>query len=176
VKNKRSKLITAKPKKNPIKQLKLIAMVGVPGSGKSTWAKNYCKKHPSVIRVATDEIRSDIFGHQYHEPAEIFVWAVAESMGRLLLSNGHSILVDATNITKTLQLKWIRMASNHGAEVSFVIIDTPLKTCLVNNRKRPKNQQVPHMAIEAFYMEFEKSVPDLVQEFNATRIKYKEVE
>lgn len=36
---------------------KLILCRGIQGSGKTTWAKQYCKEHPNTIRVNRDDIR-----------------------------------------------------------------------------------------------------------------------
>jgi predicted kinase len=34
-----------------------ILMAGIPGSGKSTWARAYAKTHPNTVVVDTDETR-----------------------------------------------------------------------------------------------------------------------
>ena len=39
---------------------KLILCRGIQGSGKTTWAKQYCKEHPNSIRVNRDDIRAII--------------------------------------------------------------------------------------------------------------------
>ena len=36
---------------------KVILCRGIQGSGKTTWAKQYCKEHPNTIRVNRDDIR-----------------------------------------------------------------------------------------------------------------------
>ena len=36
---------------------KIILCRGIQGSGKTTWAKQYCKEHPNTIRVNRDDIR-----------------------------------------------------------------------------------------------------------------------
>jgi DNA transposition AAA+ family ATPase len=35
---------------------------GVPGSGKSTWAKEYANTHPNTLIVDTDEVRKSVTG------------------------------------------------------------------------------------------------------------------
>lgn len=37
---------------------KIILCRGIQGSGKTTWAKQYCKEHPNSIRVNRDDIRA----------------------------------------------------------------------------------------------------------------------
>jgi len=36
---------------------KLIATRGIPASGKTTWAREYCLKNPNTVRVNRDDIR-----------------------------------------------------------------------------------------------------------------------
>ena len=37
---------------------KIILCRGIQGSGKTTWAKNYCNEHPNSIRVNRDDLRA----------------------------------------------------------------------------------------------------------------------
>lgn len=39
---------------------KIILCRGIQGSGKTTWAKQYCKEHPNSIRVNRDDIISNL--------------------------------------------------------------------------------------------------------------------
>ena len=65
---------------------KLIIMCGLPRSGKSTWIR---KNKGDAVIVSPDEIRSDIFGHQFFKNCEPWVWAMAKSMVRLLMGQGR---------------------------------------------------------------------------------------
>jgi predicted kinase len=43
--------------KNKImKQRKIIMAIGLPGSGKSTWAKQYQAEHPDTMHINKDEL------------------------------------------------------------------------------------------------------------------------
>lgn len=37
---------------------KIILCRGIQGSGKTTWAKNYCNEHPNSTRVNRDDLRA----------------------------------------------------------------------------------------------------------------------
>ncbi len=81
---------------------RLILTVGLPRSGKSTWASstNYPVVNPDAIRLA-------LHGKAYIKEAEDFVWATAFVMVRaLFLACHHTIVVDATNITKKRRDAW----------------------------------------------------------------------
>lgn len=41
---------------------KLIILVGISGSGKSTWATEYIQKNPDTLRINRDDIRKSLVG------------------------------------------------------------------------------------------------------------------
>lgn len=74
----------------------LIATVGLPRSGKSTWARS-----TEFPIVSPDSIRLALHGTAWNENAEPIVWAIAQYMIRALFFSGHGVVVlDATNISK----------------------------------------------------------------------------
>ena len=80
----------------------LYVTVGLPRSGKSTWAKEQ-----NVPMVNPDSIRLAIHGQRFYKPAEGFVWATAEAMVRSLFLAGHDkVILDATNTTKARRDRW----------------------------------------------------------------------
>ena len=82
----------------------LICTVGLPRSGKSTWAQSYGGKIPIVN---PDSIRYALHGQRYQALAEDFVWAIAKVMVRALFAAGHStVIVDATNTTRKRRDFW----------------------------------------------------------------------
>ena len=42
----------------------ILLTVGIPASGKSTWARNYVRENPDTIRVCRDDLRLMIGGAQ----------------------------------------------------------------------------------------------------------------
>lgn len=82
---------------------RLILTVGLPRSGKSTWA--WTQGHPIVN---PDAIRFALHGQRFIAQAEPFVWATAYLMVDALFIAGHSIvIVDATNISNKRRDAWI---------------------------------------------------------------------
>lgn len=80
----------------------LICTVGLPRSGKSTWAKR--QAYPVVC---PDAIRLAFHGRRFHAPAEPFVWYTAKVMVRALFGAGHdTVILDATNVTRKRRDEW----------------------------------------------------------------------
>ena len=100
----------------------LICTVGLPRSGKSTWAR--AQAYPIVN---PDSIRLAIHGQAFVAKAEPFVWATAKAMVRALFLAGHDrVILDATNTTRKRRDEW---RSDEWATF-FKHVDTPKDVCL----------------------------------------------
>jgi len=84
----------------------LILTVGLPRSGKSTWAKEYSKKHGYPI-VNKDSIRLALHGQRFILEAEDMVHTITKIMVKALFNAGHdTIILDETNIIKERRDAW----------------------------------------------------------------------
>jgi len=107
----------------------LIILMGLPRSGKSTWAKKESMRLGAPI-VNPDSIRLALYGKAYIRSMEPYVWAIAYTMVDSLFTAGHdTIIVDATNINKASRDKWARYSPE------FHYIDTPMDVCLERAHK-----------------------------------------
>jgi predicted kinase len=101
---------------------RLILTVGLPRSGKSTWAKKqgYPIVNPDAIRLA-------LYGQRFIKEGEEMVWAIAKYMVRSLFLAGHeTVTLDATNTTKRRRDEWL--SSNWRCE--FKCIYTSKDECI----------------------------------------------
>lgn len=129
-----------------MKSPELIILTGLPASGKNTWIKKFLKNHSHVV-VELDEIRHEIFGHQFHRNAEPFIIAYAKTMVMLLLKQGKSVIINSTAVTNDIRNQWINLGKQYSATCKIVWIRTSRVHCWKRNCKRPKGYKVP---IEAF--------------------------
>ena len=124
---------------------KLIAMVGLPYSGKSTIAKGmgYPIVCPDAIRVA-------IHGARFIPSAEGLVWAIAKIMVHSLFLSGHDVVVlDATNTTKDRRDEWV--SSKYTTQWNH--INTPKEECI--SRAKNAGDEVIIPIIEKMAEQFE---------------------
>lgn len=81
----------------------LYMTVGLPRSGKTTWAKAQ-----GLPIVNPDSIRLALHGQPFVSSAEPFVWAIAKCMVRSLFLAGHEeVVLDATNTTVARREDWV---------------------------------------------------------------------
>lgn len=121
----------------------VIVTVGLPRSGKTTWAKS-----TGLPIVSPDAIRKALHGHRFYAPSETLVWAHAVIMARSLLLGGcPKVVVDATHMTVKRRKLWL---DEFPGKVSFVMIPTPLETCLQRAAGDPAIQPVIRRMAEQY--------------------------
>src|SRR5690348_6212610 len=80
---------------------KFYVMVGVPGSGKTTYARQH---FPEALRISLDDLRLMLSGQTFEPRIERAVGIAADAMIEALAENAvklkRDLLVDATNVSR----------------------------------------------------------------------------
>lgn len=101
---------------------KLIVMVGLPKSGKSTWAK--IQNYPIVNK---DAIRLALHGQRFVIEAESFVDALATYMVKSLFLAGHeTVIVDECHNTEKRRKRWL----SDNWQIEYKIIPVMREECI----------------------------------------------
>ena len=118
----------------------LYTMIGLPGSGKSTFASN----HPECVVVSTDAIRGELFGDEGEQKDGKLVFDVAYARLAQAVEAGQDAIFDATNLQRKYRKKIFQMfpKAYHVA----VFVNTPVDVCKERNAKR--DRVVPEMVID----------------------------
>ena len=113
----------------------LVLTVGLPHSGKSTWARRQ-----GLPVVNPDSIRLALHGQVFQPLAEPFVWATAKVMVRALFLAGHStVVLDATNTTEKRRSEW----TDREWALCFRVFDTPAAVCAERARQAGREDLLP---------------------------------
>ena len=118
----------------------VVIMVGFPGSGKSTVAKNL-----EMTIISGDELKT--------APKMI---KAAEAV--IKTAPGQSIVFDATNATKARRAEYIEFARLHNLPVRCIHVATPIEVSMERNKGREK--PVPNIALYLYRKKFEQPTED----------------
>ena len=123
---------------------KIILCRGIQGSGKTTWAKQYCKEHPNTIRVNRDDIRQMFSQKWSKELEQIVIDTELRAIDNALYEEMDVVVDDVSNLNKyTVDKIWdivrkyqqMRSISDYG--IIYQDLFTPLQECIERDSKRP---------------------------------------
>ena len=136
---------------------KLYIMIGCPGSGKSTYAKNHI---PNAKYVSRDEIRFRLVSEEEEyfskedEVFETFINEINEG-----LRESVDVIADATHLNTKSRMKLFSNLNidKEKTEVHVIVMRTPLIECLRRNEKRKGTRSyVPIDVLKIMYNNFRK--------------------
>jgi predicted kinase len=120
---------------------KIIIIVGLPGSGKSTYLARL-----GVNAISSDEIRRLIADDPRDQSMNARIFASIRYLVRQRIAAGRpETYVDATHLTRWERLPYIRLAQRHGCEIEALFFDVPTEVCIQRNQAR--DRIVPNQAI-----------------------------
>lgn len=130
---------------------KILALQGVPASGKTTWAKEFMLSHLGWVRVNRDDIRSAMSG-SWSPEQEQHVKDIEDFIITSSLNNGKSVIVDDTNLNpKTI--KHLRdLASIYECELEFKEFKVDFRTALERDRNR--EHSVGEKVLRNFFLKY----------------------
>lgn len=122
----------------------LIIMIGIPGCGKSTYAKKLLKLHPNWKYVSRDEVRYEYVNDQEHYfDHEHEVYKEFCNRIDMHLLNEETVIADATHLNQKSREKLLQTLTVIPDEIIGIVFTTPFEVCLERNSKREGITRVP---------------------------------
>ena len=138
-----------------MKQKRVFLMCGVPGSGKSTWARQRVGTYGGY-HISRDEIRFAILderGGDYFDYENEVIRTFVARINELLDSDEQcvDIYVDATHLTDNSRNQIMRQLHLEDAYKIAVWMKVPLIVCIARNDERTGRAKVPRKTIADMY-------------------------
>ena len=115
-------------------------MIGIPGSGKTEKAKHLAQENNAVL-LSSDAIREEILGNVSDQTKNNDVFEVMYKRTCDALSNGHSVVYDATNINhRRRRVLLQQLKAHYNIKAIAVVMATPIQMCI--DRQAERDRQV----------------------------------
>jgi predicted kinase len=116
------------------KKQRIVLMVGLPGSGKSSYLERL-----GATPLSSDAIRQVLADDATDQSIHGRVFSTIRYLLRQRLAIGRAVTyVDATHLTPAERRPYVKMARLHGCDVEAVFFDVPLEICIARNRGRAR--------------------------------------
>lgn len=122
----------------------IYLMIGVPASGKTTWAKEKLKKLDNAIYIGSDSIRLELWRNEQDQQHNRETFQEVFNRIAKAAKEKKNIIYDATNISRKEKENILKLLTNDYTKIG-VKMSTPIKDCYKRNLKR--NRTVPEKVI-----------------------------
>lgn len=113
-----------------------IMLIGLPGSGKSTWASSL----EDAVIISSDAVRKEILGDENDQTANDTVFDTVHKRIRKELCEGthQTVVFDATNINKKRRIAFLSSISKISCTKKAVLFAVPVEQCIENDSRRDR--------------------------------------
>lgn len=130
----------------------LKILIGIPASGKSTWAKEFVHKNDNWCIVSRDDFRYAWQNRGFCNPKiESLITEMVEKSIETLIARRVNVIYDATNV-KHEYITDIARLVKHTARVEYEIFDIPLEVAI--QRDSSRERRVGREVIERMYQNY----------------------
>src|SRR5215471_20959733 len=112
--------------------MRIVVLVGLPGSGKSTYLERI-----GTAGLSSDAVRKLLADDETDQTIHARVFQTVRYLLEQRLEIGRPVTyIDATNLTPEERAPYIEIGRAHECEVEAVFFDVPLSVCLERNARR----------------------------------------
>ena len=138
----------------------LVLLVGISGSGKSTFAGRHFL--PSQV-LSSDALRAMVADDPNDQSATEAAFELLHTAASLRLARGRLTVVDATNVERWARGRLLAQARRHGRPTAAIVLHVPLEVALGRNASRT-DRRLPASAIRRQASWLSASLPTLGEE------------
>lgn len=143
-----------------VPELSLVVLIGVSGSGKSSFAKKHFKR---TEILSSDECRALVSDDENSQSATNDAFDVLYYIAGKRLKSGLLTVIDATNVQKESRKGLIELGRTYHCLPVAIVLDLPEKVCEERNQSRPDRNFGGHV-IRQQHQQLKKSIRGLKDE------------
>lgn len=132
-------------------QQKMIVLIGLPASGKSTYAKEFLLNNPSYRRVNKDSIRSMVNFSVWTHQGEILIQNIRDAIIFEILDAGYDVVIDDTNLQQVHIDRFIHIAAQYNITIEFKYFDISIDECIRRDTTRDMQSRVGEKVIRRLW-------------------------
>jgi polynucleotide kinase-phosphatase len=125
-----------------VPEMGLVVLIGVSGSGKSTFASRHFR--PTQV-VSSDYCRGVVSDDENDQSASADAFALLHTILDIRLRRGLLTVVDATNVQGRAREQLVRVAKANDVLCTAVVLDVPEALAVERNRERPDRDFGDHV-------------------------------
>ncbi|WP_375492624.1 polynucleotide kinase-phosphatase [uncultured Jatrophihabitans sp.] len=125
-----------------VPELSLVVLIGVSGSGKSTFGRAHFK--PTEV-ISSDFCRGLVADDENDQAATPDAFELLHYIVGKRLAAGRLTVVDATNVQPDARKKLVALAREHDVLPTAIVLDVPESVCLNRNATRPDRNFGPEV-------------------------------
>ncbi len=138
----------------------LVVLVGVSGSGKSTFARHHFR--PTEV-LSSDVCRGLVADDENDQSATPDAFDVLHYIAAARLRRGLLTVVDATNVQPAARAELVALARDHDVLVDAIVLDVPETVAVERNRSRAERDFGRHVVAHQL-RDLRRSLPRLARE------------
>lgn len=127
---------------NTLLRPRLIMTKGLPGSGKSTWAREQVRagRRGGILRVNKDDLRAMLHDDRFGGPTEKRTLDARDALVSTFLAQGKAVIVDDTNLNPIHEERLRELAKEFRATFEIKdFCDVPIEVCIKQDLQRAKS-------------------------------------
>ncbi len=125
-----------------IPELSLVVLIGVTGSGKSTFGRAHFR--PTEV-ISSDFCRGLVADDENDQSATPDAFELLNYIVGKRLKAGRLTVVDATNVQPEARRQLVAIAREHDVLPAAIVLDVPEGVCIARNAGRPDRDFGPHV-------------------------------
>jgi protein phosphatase len=125
-----------------VPELSLVVLIGVSGSGKSTFGRAHFR--PTEV-ISSDFCRGLVADDENDQAATPQAFELLHYIAGKRLAAGRLTVVDATNVQPAARRELVALAREHDVLAVAVVLDVPEQVCRARNAGRPDREFGPQV-------------------------------